>query len=41
MEPQEDVERLSQMLKIPLNEDRFFMEAHVKLRPAEFSLVNL
>ena len=28
-------------LKIPLNEDRFFMEAHVKLRPVDFSLVNL
>jgi len=35
--PQEDVETLSQMLKIPLNEDRFFMEAHVKLRPVDFS----
>ena len=37
MEPQKDAERLSQMLKIPLNEDRFFMEAHVKLRPVDFS----
>jgi len=35
--PQEDVEVISQMLKIPLNEDRFFMEAHVKLRPVDFS----
>ncbi|MCD4776083.1 MAG: hypothetical protein K8S15_08565 [Candidatus Aegiribacteria sp.] len=41
MEPQKDAERLSQMLKIPLNEDRFFMEAHVNLRPLDFSLVNL
>ena len=37
MEPQKDAEILSQMLKIPLNEDRFFMEAHVKLRPVDFS----
>ena len=36
--PQEDVEVISQMLKIPLNEDRFFMEAHVKLRPVDFSV---
>ncbi|MCD4818775.1 MAG: FAD-dependent oxidoreductase [Candidatus Cloacimonetes bacterium] len=35
--PQDDVEVLSQMLKIPLNEDKFFMEAHVKLRPVDFS----
>jgi len=25
------------MLKLPLNEDQFFMEAHVKLRPVDFS----
>jgi heterodisulfide reductase subunit A len=37
MEPQEDASVLSQMLKIPLNEDNFFMEAHVKLRPVDFS----
>ena len=37
MEPRKDAEILSQMLKIPLNEDRFFMEAHVKLRPVDFS----
>ncbi|HXY73774.1 MAG TPA: FAD-dependent oxidoreductase, partial [Dehalococcoidales bacterium] len=28
---------LSQMLKVPLNEDGFFMEAHMKLRPVDFS----
>jgi len=28
---------LSQMLKIPLNEDDFFLEAHVKLRPVDFA----
>jgi len=37
IEPREDALRLSQMLKIPLNENRFFMEAHVKLRPVDFS----
>ncbi|MCK5148969.1 FAD-dependent oxidoreductase [bacterium] len=37
MVPQEDASILSQMLKIPLNEDNFFMEAHVKLRPVDFS----
>ena len=35
--PQDDVEVISQMLKIPINEDRFFMEAHVKLRPVDFA----
>jgi len=25
------------MLKVPLNEDGFFLEAHVKLRPVEFA----
>ncbi|MBA7627369.1 Thiamine thiazole synthase [subsurface metagenome] len=28
---------LSQLFKVPLNEDGFFMEAHMKLRPVEFS----
>jgi len=28
---------LSRMLKVPLDEDRFFLEAHVKLRPVDFS----
>lgn len=37
MIPQKDVFDLSQLLKIPLNEDHFFMEAHVKLRPVDFS----
>ncbi len=30
-------EILAQLLKIPMNEDRFFLEAHVKLRPVEFA----
>ena len=37
MVPQADVDKISQMLKLPLNEDQFFMEAHVKLRPVDFS----
>jgi heterodisulfide reductase subunit A len=28
---------LSRMLKVPLNEDGFFLEAHMKLRPVDFS----
>jgi len=28
---------LAQMLKVPLNQDRFFLEAHLKLRPVDFS----
>jgi len=28
---------LSQMLKVPLNEDDFFLEAHMKLRPVDFA----
>ncbi|GAG12348.1 unnamed protein product, partial [marine sediment metagenome] len=30
-------EELAKMLKVPLNGDGFFLEAHVKLRPVEFS----
>ncbi len=32
-----DGENLAQMLKVPRNEDGFFLEAHVKLRPVEFA----
>lgn len=28
-------EELSRLLKVPVNEDKFFLEAHVKLRPVE------
>ncbi len=31
----EDTEELSKLLKIPVNADKFFLEAHVKLRPVE------
>ena len=30
-------QRLSQLFKVPLNEDGFFLEAHMKLRPVEFA----
>ncbi|MBN2210707.1 MAG: CoB--CoM heterodisulfide reductase iron-sulfur subunit A family protein, partial [Sedimentisphaerales bacterium] len=30
-------ERLSELLKAPLNSDGYFMEAHVKLRPVDFA----
>jgi heterodisulfide reductase subunit A len=33
----EENEELAKMLKVPLNEDLFFLEAHVKLRPVDFA----
>jgi len=33
----EENEDLAKMLKIPLNEDGFFLEAHMKLRPVDFA----
>ena len=35
--PNEDNEALARMLKVPCNEDGFFLEAHVKLRPVDFA----
>ncbi len=35
--PFEENERLSKMLKVPLNPDGFFLEAHMKLRPVDFA----
>ena len=32
-----DGRELAQMLKVPLNQDRFFLEAHLKLRPVDFA----
>jgi heterodisulfide reductase subunit A-like polyferredoxin len=32
-----DNQKLAKMLKVPTNEDGFFLEAHVKLRPVEFA----
>lgn len=33
----DDSDRLSKMLKVPLGSEGFFLEAHLKLRPIEFS----
>jgi len=35
--PNPDNKLLSQMLKVPLDEDSYFLEAHVKLRPVDFA----
>ncbi len=35
--PRESNKELAQMLKVPLSEDRFFLEAHKKLRPIDFA----
>jgi len=37
MIPQEESKNLSKLLKVPLNEDGFYLEAHVKLRPVDFA----
>jgi len=37
IEPQKDNRQLSQLLKVPLDADGFFLEAHVKLRPVDFA----
>ncbi len=34
--PQADAADLGSKLKVPLNQDKFFMEAHMKLRPLDF-----
>jgi heterodisulfide reductase subunit A len=35
--PRPDNSVLAQMLKVPLNDDGFFLEAHAKLRPVDFA----
>jgi heterodisulfide reductase subunit A len=35
--PPEENETLAKMLKVPINEDGFFLEAHAKLRPVDFA----
>ena len=35
--PYESNKKLAPMLKVPLNDDKFFLEAHVKLRPVDFA----
>ena len=37
IEPNVDNESLAQLLKVPLDGDGFFLEAHVKLRPLDFA----
>jgi len=37
IDPDSGNEALAQMLKVPMNEDGFLLEAHVKLRPVEFA----
>ena len=37
MRPAVGREEIARMLKVPLNEDGFFLEAHVKLRPVDFA----
>jgi heterodisulfide reductase subunit A len=37
MIPPEENEKISKFLKVPLNEDGFFLEAHMKLRPVDFA----
>lgn len=36
--PNDDNEELSKMLKVPIGDGGFFLEAHVKLRPVEFAV---
>jgi heterodisulfide reductase subunit A len=37
VDPNPDNEALSQLFKVPLNANRFFLEAHAKLRPVDFA----
>jgi heterodisulfide reductase subunit A2 len=37
MIPRADREELSELLRVPLNADGFFLEAHMKLRPVDFA----
>jgi len=37
LEAQDGAKELSKMLKVPLGQEGFFLEAHVKLRPVEFA----
>ena len=35
--PQDDAEDIAKMLKVPLTKEKFFLEAHMKLRPVDFA----
>ncbi len=37
MRPREGSDKLAKMLKVALNQDGYFLEAHVKLRPVDFA----
>ena len=37
MLPQADNEEFAKMLKVPLSKDKFYLEAHMKLRPVDFA----
>ncbi len=37
IEPHEENRRLAQLLKVPVNSEGFFLEAHMKLRPVDFA----
>ena len=37
VEPGPDTAELSRLFKVPVNEDGFFLEAHMKLRPVDFT----
>jgi heterodisulfide reductase subunit A len=37
IDPRPDNEELAKKLKVPLNADKFFLEAHMKLRPVDFA----
>jgi len=37
IDPNSENKKLAMMLKVPTNEDNFFLEAHAKLRPVEFA----
>ena len=37
MVPRADRSELSELLRVPLNADGFFLEAHMKLRPVDFA----
>lgn len=37
IQPRPDNEKLSQLFKVPINADGFFLEAHMKLRPVDFA----
>jgi len=37
IDPGPDNEKLATLFKVPLNNERFFLEAHVKLRPVDFA----